>query len=103
MTVTEERPTTFRKLRRDCYDAVAVCGFVSEEDISPILDDIFDIVSKALRRHFGVSFQEADLILADARNEADRLIGGYHLDDLVNLHEAVDAIAEYLAEPEATP
>lgn len=99
MTVTEESPTTFQKLRRDCYDALA-CSFVSDEDVSPILDDIFDIVSKALRRHFGIGFHDADLILADARNEAERLIGRYHLDDLVNLHEAVDAIAEYLAEDE---
>jgi hypothetical protein len=80
MTVTEESPTAFQKLRRDCYDALA-CSFVSDEDISPILDDIFDIVSKALRRHFGIGFHDTDLILADARNEAERLIGRYQLDE----------------------
>jgi hypothetical protein len=96
MTVTENG--TFQKLRRDCYDAMAL-SFVSEPDISPVLDNIFDIVGKALRLHFGIGFQDTALILADARNEAERLIGRYHLDDFVNLDEAVDAIAEYLAEP----
>ena len=100
MTLTEERLTPLQKLRRDCYDALSY-GCVSEEDIRPILDDIFEIVSKVVRLKLGIGFQDADLILADVRNEAERLIGRYHLDDLVNLHGAVNAIAKYLAQEES--
>lgn len=100
MTITDKDPKTLQKLRRELSNALA-SSFISEEDISPVLDDTFEIVTKTVRRHFGISTQEAELMLADARNEAGRLIGRYHLNDLVNLDEAIDAVAEYLAAPGA--
>jgi hypothetical protein len=88
---------TFENLRNDCYDAVLL-GLGLDGDIRPILDEVFDLVVKAVRRRFGISTHDAELLLADARNELEHLIGKHDLDDLVNVHQAINAIAEHLAE-----
>ena len=97
MTIAEDSQTVVGDLRRICYDAVAT---VPEENISLIVDNVFDIVTATIRNHFSIGINDAELVLRDARNEAERLISGDRFDDLVNLRDVVDAIAQHLAEEE---
>jgi hypothetical protein len=89
----------FEELRDECDSALA-WSWLDTQDMSPLLDDVFDIVTKAIRQHFHLGILEAELVLRDARNEADGLLEKYDLDDLVDTNEAVRAIAKHLAEKE---
>ncbi len=87
----------FEKMRGDCFDAL-VFGVVRQGDEIPIIDDVFEIVTHAIRRRFNIGILEAELILRDARNEAEQLIDEYRFQDLVDVKDAVDTIARYLTE-----
>jgi hypothetical protein len=93
------RAANRKQLREECHDAVS-CSYVETPDVAWLVDDIFDIVTTAIRRRFGLGIQETELILRDARNEAENLYGKSDLDSFVNLDQAIKAIAEYLTEDE---
>jgi hypothetical protein len=92
----------FRKIRRECYEAMS-SSYVETLDTGSLVDDIFDIVTKTIREHFGIRFQTVDLILRDARIEADNLFDEKNLDDFVNIDETIETIAKYLAEEDEVP
>lgn len=94
------RPTT-DKLRRDCYDALVFVDRLSAADASALVDSIFEIVISVLRRQYGIGYNDAELMLANARRDAEDFLGG-HIDGLVNVHSTIEAITEYLADGAVT-
>jgi hypothetical protein len=45
-------------------------------NVSHLLDEVFDMITKIIRQRFGLGIAEAELILRDARNEAGNLFDG---------------------------
>ncbi len=73
---------------------------LSEADAGWLLDPIFDIVINVIRRQCGMGFADVDLMLADARRQAEDIFGK-ELDGLVDLDAAIEAIADHLADGHA--
>ena len=90
----------FEEIRAECACALAWSGLCSSPDMSPLLDDVFELVTAAIRRRFGTGIVETEMILRDARNAAEVSFDEYGLDHLVDPDEAVEAIAKHLAELE---
>lgn len=89
----------YEDLRDECYDAMAF-SYVDTPDAAWLVEGIFDIVTKVIQRRFGLGIVEAEMVLRDARNEAEELYDKCDLDGFVNLDQAVKAIAKYLTEDE---
>lgn len=89
------------KIKDGLYHAVFLEVTVNEyDDGAGLADDIFDEVASLLRRHFGLSLNEADTLLADVKADAVRTLGEA-VADQVNLRDTIDAIAESLNEEAA--
>lgn len=90
------------KLRSDCRAAMIWVEVLSAADAGPLLDSLFDLVINVLRHQCGVSYSDAELMLANARQECEYIIG-QDIDGLVNVDAAIEAIVEYLADDGTEP
>jgi hypothetical protein len=91
-----------REIKDDLYAAISEVGVTVNEydDGACLADEIFDEVAGLLRRHFGLSLNEADVLLADTKAHAIRTLGEA-VNDCVDLRDTINAIAESLSVEEA--
>ena len=72
------------------------CDDVEVFDVTASVSVFFDQAVQAIRRHFKVTTDQAELVLADARLEAERYIDNSGVP--VDLDEVVKVIAEHIVE-----
>ncbi|WP_314961499.1 hypothetical protein [Bradyrhizobium cosmicum] len=92
---------SYDDFRNECYDAM-FNSYVGRADVGSLIEDIFISVTKAIKRHFPeTKLQTIDMILRDARNEAEDLLDDCDLENFVDLDDVIKTIAEYLTEEDA--
>jgi hypothetical protein len=81
---------TVKKLREAARDVTS-----ADLDYSELVDEAFDDVAVLIHRTFGLTRNEADLLLDDTKADAMVAFDRINSNDLVYLDDAIDTIAEY--------
>lgn len=76
------------ELRDDLYDAFSMSSVVQGGKAEDVIDTIFADFATILRRQTGLSLNEIDLVLADARTRAGVALGEA-IDNCVDVKSAV--------------
>jgi hypothetical protein len=84
------------ELREACHDAIWLC--IAAPGIDFMIEEIFEIVTRVIMQRFGLRLIDTELLLRDARNEADDLLDKYDVDNLADVDEVIEAISKHLAE-----
>ncbi len=88
---------TYEELVDAGYEAM-IHHYLEPPYVDWIVVEILNNVTEVVRRRFGLGAQDAELLFADARSEAYRRLNDVDLDDYVDHHKLIKAIAEYLTE-----